>query len=254
MQCARVKAIFPANPSDQNVGHDVEYEMENSTGSTAFAVMDGHNHGSIKLSHRNSLAQLRRSKRDSALFDDIVSALTVTDDDFGDWRYRLAERNEELLRKAARGRNRAKHGFQNTVVRVEDQYGVGVNDYLLEFYEKDDDRGRIAEAIHTSTIANVHRYCDDTSYRSVFFDCTRLHRIIDNVGEFLSVSITAFPELGDRSPVGFTTLGDDGIGGIRIRHEDIGLFFVPHRTVLVTLTLTRQQSPRTFRFREYPDS
>ncbi len=254
MQCARVKAVFPANPSDRNVGHDVEYEVEYSTGTTAFGVMDGHNHGSITLSHRNSLAQLKRSKRDRALFDNIVSALTVTDDEFGDWRHSLSERNDELLRTAARGRNRAKHGFQNTVVLVEDQYGVGVDDYLLEFYEKDDDRGVIAETIHTSTIKNVHKYCDDASYRSIYIDCTRLHGIIDSVGEFLSVSITASPELGDRSPVGFTTLGDDGIGGIRIRHEDIGRFFVPHRTVLVTLTLTRQQLPKTFRFRKSSDS
>ena len=90
--------------------------------------------------------------------------------------------------------------------------------------------------------------------RSIYFDCTRLHRVIDQMGEFLSVSITASPELGDRSPVGFTTLGDDGIGGIRIRHEDIPRFFAPHRTLLVTLTLTRQQSPKTLRFRHYTGS
>lgn len=254
MECARVKAVFPANPSNENVGHDVAYEMEISTGSTAFGVIDDHNHGSITLSHRKSLAQLKRSNRDRELFDDIISALQVTDDNFDDWRHSLSERNDEYLSKAARGRNRAKHGFQNTVVRVEDQYGVGVDDYLLEFYEKDDNKGRIAQAIHTSTIENVHEYCDDASYRSIYFDCTRLHRVIDQMGEFLSVSITASPELGDRSPVGFTTLGDDGIGGIRIRHEDIPRFFAPHRTLLVTLTLTRQQSPKTLRFRHYTGS
>lgn len=251
MQCARVKATFPANPSDQNVGHDVEYEMEDSTGLTAFGVIHGHNHGSIKLSHCGTEEHLEIPNKDGALFKDIVFALRVSDDDFGGWCHRLSIRNDELLSKAAKGRNRARYGFQNTVIRVEDQYGVGVDDYLLEFYEKDDDRGRLAEAIHTSTIEKVHKYCDDASYRSVYIDCTRLRRIVDKVGEFLSVSITAYPELGDRSPVGFTTLGDDGIGGIRIGKEDIGCFFVPHRTMLMTLTLTRQQLPKTFRFRKY---
>ena len=38
---------FPANPDV--VGHDVTYEMEASSGSTAFGVMDTHNHASITL-------------------------------------------------------------------------------------------------------------------------------------------------------------------------------------------------------------
>ena len=103
---------------------------------------------------------------------------------------------------------------------------------------------------HTSTIRNVHKYSDDASYLSVYVDCTRLRKTIEKVGESLSVSITASPELDERTPVGFTTLGDDGIGGIRIKHGDIESFFVPHRTALITLQLTRQQSEAVFSFRE----
>ena len=106
----------------------------------------------------------------------------------------------------------------------------------------------------TSAIRKVHKYSGDASYRSVYVDCTRLRRTIDKVGEALSLSVTAFPELDERSPVGFTTLGNDGIGGIRIPRRHIDQFFAPHRTVLVTLQLTRQQSERTFRFRHYPGS
>ena len=36
-----------------------------------------------------------------------------------------------------------------------DQYGAGGDDYLLEFYENDDDTGRIAELFHTSAIPSV---------------------------------------------------------------------------------------------------
>ena len=68
------------------------------------------------------------------------------------------------------------------------------------------------------------------------------------MGEWLSLSVTAYPELDERRPVGFTTLGDDGIGGVRISAGDIATFFQPHRTALVTLQLTRQQAEETFCF------
>ena len=212
--------------------------------------MDGYNHRTITLSHRRheSLAWVEnRTKHDAALLTNIFEALTITDSEFDTLCQRLAARNDALLTAAVTS-GRGKHGFQNTVVRVEDQYGVGVPDYLLEFYEKDDDRGAVAQLFHTSAIRNVHKYSADESYRSVYVDCTHLRKTINKVGEFLSVSVTAFPELDERTPVGFTTLADDGIGGIRIRKTDIGKFFVPHRTALVTLRLARQQSELTFRF------
>ena len=133
---------------------------------------------------------------------------------------------------------------------MQDQYGVGVDDYLLEFYEKDDDTDPVAELFHAAAIRSVHKYSGDASYRSVYVDCTRLRRAIDQVGEWLSLSVTAYPELDDRTPVGFTTFVSDGIGGVRIRARDIATFFQPHRTALVTLQLTRQQAEETFRFRD----
>ena len=241
MNCVRITAEFPANPDV--VGHDVTYEMEASSGSTAFGVMDTHNHASITLAPDD-----RDTAPDSNLLAHIVDGLSVTDDGFDEWCRRLATTNDRLLPVTV-ARRGPKHGFQNTVFRVQDQYGVGVDDYLLEFYEKHDDQGWVAELFHTSAIRSVHKYSGDPSYRSVYVDCTRLRDTIDQVGESLSLSVTAYPELDERTPVGFTTLGDDGIGGVRIRAEDIARFFHPHRTALVTLQLTRQQSEETFRFR-----
>ena len=249
MNCLRIRAEFAANPEE--VGHDVTYELEPSCGSTGFGVMDGHTHGSITLApgEGESPTTPVRSTRDRTLLAHVVEGLTVTDEGFGEWCDRLAEDNAALL-PATATRGSHKHGFQNTVVRVQDQYGAGVDDYLLEFYEKDDDTGRIAELFHSSAIRSVHKYSGDPSYRSIYVDCTRLRRTIDQVGEWLSLSVTAYPELDDRIPVGFTTLGDDGIGGVRIRAGDIATFFQPHRTALVTLQLTRQQAEETFRFRD----
>lgn len=243
MECVRIHADFPANPDE--VGHDVNYIMDPSSGTTAFGVMNGHDHSSIKLSHVHPPAL---SDRDGVMLSNILEALTIEDEQFQEWRDRLAEDNHDLLSKAELAGSE-KHGFQNTVVRVVDQYGVGVEDHLLEFYEKDDDEeDTVAETFHTSAIRGVHKYSDDASYRSVYVDCTRLRETIDKVDEHLSVSVTAYPEMSERTPAGFKTLGNDGIGGIRIKHDDIEEFFAPHRTALVTLQLTRQHLERTFRF------
>ena len=251
MNCVRIEAVFPARSDGEGHGHNVEYTLETSSGVAAFGVLNGHNHSSITLSHRKRPPVERegRTTRDGDLVAKIVRGLTVADEDFEAWTRELEDGNRALLDRTVRSPD--KHGFQNTVVRVQDQYGVGVDDYLLEFYEEDDDRDRIAQMFHASAIRKVHKYSGDASYRSVYVDCTRLRRTIDKVSEALSLSVTAFPELDERSPVGFTTLGDDGIGGIRIPHLHIAQFFAPHRTALVALQLTRQQSERTFRFRHY---
>ncbi len=238
MECVRIHAEFPANPDE--VGHDVNYIIDSSSGKTAFGVMDGHDHSSIKLSHVPSESL---TDHDGVMLSNILKALTIEDEQFEQWCDELEKRNN------------TDEGFQNTVVRVVDQYGVGVDDYLLEFYEKDDDvEDTVAETFHTSAIRGVHKYSDDASYRSVYVDCTRLRETIDKVDEHLSVSVTAYPEMSERTPAGFKTLGSDGIGGIRIKHDDIDKFFVPHRTALVTLQLTRQQLDRTFRFQGHSNS
>ncbi|MCE2452715.1 MAG: hypothetical protein J4F48_07725 [Nitrospinae bacterium] len=238
MECVRIYAEFPANPDE--VGHDVNYIIDPSSGTTAFGVMNGHDHSSIKLSHVPSESL---TDHDGVMLSNILKALTIEDEQFEQWCDELEKRNN------------TDEGFQNTVVRVVDQYGVGVDDYLLEFYEKDDDvEDTVAETFHTSAIRGVHKYSDDASYRSVYVDCTRLRETIDKVDEHLSVSVTAYPEMSERTPAGFKTLGSDGIGGIRIKHDDIKDFFVPHRTAFVTLQLTRQQLERTFRFQDHSNS
>ena len=252
MSCVRIGAVFPARPGDDGAGGGVEYTLEESSGETAFGVVEGHDHGTITLSHRRRpIGEGGRDTPDGDLLDKIVRGLTVDDDGFEAWRQELDAGNRALRPEAPR-RDARNHGFQNTVVHVRDQYGVGVDDHLLEFYEDDHDHGDlVARLFHESAIRKVHKYSGDASYRSVYVDCTRLARTIDKVHEALSLSITAYPELDERTPVGFTTLGSGGVGGVRIPRDHIARFFAPHRTALVSLQLTRQQSESTFRFREH---
>jgi hypothetical protein len=74
MNCVRIHAAFPAHPENENVGHDVDYTFEPSTGSTAFGVMDGFNHGTITLSNG------AKSKSAKRLLDHIVRGLRVPAD------------------------------------------------------------------------------------------------------------------------------------------------------------------------------
>ena len=239
MSCVRISAAFPPGPNGGGAGQGVEYELEESRGATAFGVVEGHNHGTITLSHRRR--PIGEAGRDTPDGDLLAKIATVTDDGFEAWRRELEAGNRALLPPAPR-----------RVVHVRDQYGVGVDDHLLEFYEEDHDhQDLVARMFHESAIRKVHKYSGDASYRSVYVDCTRLARTIDKVHEALSLSITAYPELDARTPVGFTTLGSGGIGGVRIPRGHIARFFAPHRTALVTLQLTRQQSERTFRFRDH---
>ena len=227
--------VFPADPTGAEA--IIVDEAEMSSGSTAFGVHDRHDHGSIKLAHTEgrSLAYVEQSRRNGSLFSDIVTSLTVTDREFERWRNELAERNRELLERADRTRNPEKHGYQNTVVRVQDQYGVGVEDFLVEFFEKDDDRTRLSRKVHRAAFRSVHAYSDDRSYRSFYIDCTSLIRNIDKTSEYLGISISAHPEMDDEALVGFVPHGQDGRGGFCIMHGDISNFFSPNRTLLLKL-------------------
>ena len=246
MDCARMRVVFPANATD---AAPVVDNVEVSSGLTAFGVLDRHDHGSIKLTHTEgrSVAKVERSQRDGSLFSNIVTALTVADEGFESWRDALAARNNAFLEKAGTTRSPEKHGYQNTVVRVQDQFGVGVEDFLIEFFEKDNDKSRSSRKVHRAAFRSVHTYSDDPSYRSFYIDCTSLFRNIDKTAESLGISITAHPELDAEAPVGFAAYGEGGKGGLRIPQRDLVDFFRPNRTVFLTLEVIRQQSDSVFR-------
>ena len=253
MNCARMTLALPADPTGADTV--VAGETEMSSGMTAFGVLDRHDHGSVKLARTagRSLAYVERSRRNGSLFSDIVTSLTVKDDAFEQWRNELSARNGELLDRTRRTRDPEKHGYQNTVVRVQDQYGVGVEDFLVEFFEKDDDRTRSSRKVHRAAFRSVHAYSDDRSYRSFYIDCTALSRNIDKTSEYLGISVGAHPEMDDKAVVGFVPHGQSGKGGLRIAHRDLGNFFSPNRTLLLRLQLVRRQSESVFRFNRLSD-
>ena len=249
LDCARLEIVFPTDP---DIGGP-RITAEEASGLTAFAVLDQHDHGSITLAQTRgrSLASVEQSRRDGLLLSDIVRALTISDEEFSDWRDQLAQRNSALLQRVETTRNPEKHGYQNTLIRMQDQFGVGVEDYLLEFFEKDNDKTRHARRTHRAALRSVHSYSDDSSHRSFFVDCTSLAQTIDKYGEFLGIGLTAEPQMGDGEPVGFPSYGDDTPNAFRIPHDRLNDFLRPNRTVLITVQLARRQSDSVFRFNAF---
>ena len=250
LDCARMSVVVPADPGEDDPV--VVHQPELSSGLTAFGVLDRHDHGSIKLTQTNgqSLSYVEQTRKNGSLFSDIVTALTVTDREFERWRTELSVRNRELRERAERTRNPKKHGYQNTVIRVQDQYGVGVEDFVIEFYEENVDKIQFSIKTHRNAFRNAHAYSDDRSYRSFYIDQTSLRQNVDKANEFLGVSISAYPEIDNGAPVGFAPYGQNGRNGFRIRESELDNFFVPNRTLLLALQLTRQQSATVFQLRQ----
>lgn len=236
LNCVHIMVDFVADPMKPSYA-----DPQLGRGEVAFRVVDGHNHGSITLNNSKL-----RSKSDKQVMDLILAALDVEDDKFHDWSQECLSATKKVS-EAGASRSETQ-GFQNTVVRVIDHEGNPVKDYLIEFYEDDDDKNLIAKLFHTTALVDVHAYGDDPSYRSLYVNCTRLSKTIDKVKEALRISITAHPAVGVNAPVGFRTLGDDQIGGIRIPREQIDVFFKPNRTVLVTIRIRRDREDKVFRF------
>ena len=75
MSCVRISAAFPPGPNGGGAGQGVEYELEESRGATAFGVVEGHNHGTITLSHRRRpIGEAGRDTPDGDLLAKIATA------------------------------------------------------------------------------------------------------------------------------------------------------------------------------------
>ncbi|CAN5835245.1 hypothetical protein BH11PLA1_BH11PLA1_22370 [soil metagenome] len=228
LNCARVVIDFTETP------HNPGERIEECAAKTGFGLVAGVNHATILL---NGL--------DAGTRADVVSlienALSVEDDGFEAWCARL----EVLTAQASAG----EAGYQNLVVKCEDQEGRAIPDYVVEFYERDsDDGGLLARIFHQDALENVHVHSSDASLRSLYVNCSLVLERIDRVGETMSISVTAEPQLEKtHGRVGFRSYDDRSIGGLDVPPARIREFFKAHRTLLMTIRL-RWHRGRLFRF------
>jgi pimeloyl-ACP methyl ester carboxylesterase len=215
--------------------------LQAASGPTAFARIPGENHSTIALKDRGP--------RSDATLDFIQRALQVTDDGF---RQHIADL--EAFSGAAREQGAGKaftQGYQDTVVRLRDDLGYFVKDFFLEVFCKTTDEtkvdDRLTRMIQEEVFAKVHAYGDNPAYRSLLFNTTALRKRVLDGNRPLFISVTAMPDIRKTKTVGYSTFGFDDIGSIRLGPDWLHKLFQPDRTVLVDLTIRREQTDKVFR-------
>ena len=219
MNCAFIDADFSENPVKP------KYSFRDSNGLIAFAISPGENHQTI-------IAQ-GGGPRQSSTIEIVSEALGISDDEFAGWCQQLIA--EEKAQPT-------QYGYQNVVIQVRDQFAAPVQDYFIEFYE--------ADAEHIAK--TIHAYGDDASFRSLYMDCHALQaKNKTNLGD-IKIRLTALPVLGEQgNTVGYRRFDDDNLGAITITQQDISKVFVPHRTLLLRITLKREQADEVFALRRH---
>lgn len=211
----------------------------------AFGVADNEDHSSITAKGRGGV-------REAVTWELIRKALLVTDAGYDDWRKQLQEHTDKVTDAAEKRKGLHYNSYQNTVVRVMDDHGAFIRDYMVELYVNDDRtvrEKRLTSRIQEHAITNVHAYSDNKSYRSMLIDCTLLYDILSDRDDRLNISITASPNIG-KSNVGYKTYTDKDIGQLSLDPDQVKRLFSPHRTLLLTLILKRFQKDKVFRFKD----
>jgi pimeloyl-ACP methyl ester carboxylesterase len=230
LNCAMVDIDFSIDPLHPT------YHYKSSYGQVAFAIMDGENHSSII----NGAGGFRST--DTLPF--IIQSLMVTDQDFTQWVEQTAKHTQLITNLGVQNSN--KQGFQQIICHVDDQFQQAVPDYFIEFYGENEHTDRIAELFHVDTIQDVHPYGNDTSYRCLYMNCTRLYQAFNQYQHKLLISLTALPEFIKQGEVGYRTFTDTDIGSVAIMPEDFVNLFQDNRSLIVRIKLKREQSPRVF--------
>jgi pimeloyl-ACP methyl ester carboxylesterase len=235
LNCAYLTADFSLNPFNPS------YKLQSSNGLVAFVVLDKENHRTITGSDGGPL--------NSNTIDYIVRALTISDNDFPTWCKTLKQATDSVMQNNIQ--DSSKHGFQNTVSFVHDQFNQHVQDYFLEFYDSENNPGGLADLFHRDLITTTHAYADDNSYRSLYIDCTLLYQQLNKENwPTLNISLTALPEFNKNKNVGYRTFTDQDIGAIKIDQQQIADIFKPNRTLLMEIILKREQADEIFIFRD----
>lgn len=247
LQCAHLSIRFESEPDPEKPSRrrtvPKPIRLLQCQGRTAFRLLDRIDHSSITLN-----GKVKANKPEAVALDLIEQALTVDDAEFDGFCDRCDAETAALTCQP--GSRKGSAAMQNMVVRVRDDFGARVEDYLLEFYDiRKRDGGALAKAIHDGAIKKVHLYRGDPSCRALYIDTAALRAALARGDTRFGLSITATPVLDDLQPVGFQTFGDEDILDLSIDGAEAEALFKPHQTLLVDLELPRLQRPDVFAFR-----
>jgi pimeloyl-ACP methyl ester carboxylesterase len=141
------------------------------------------------------------------------------------------------------------HTYQHLVSRVSDDLGNPVDDYFLEFYEKDSAQPTAAQEadelmakIHTEILESVHVCETDKSYRSLLFDLTDLSKELDQ-GKEIMFSLSAAPLSGH---VSYSAGSAQNASELPLYRQAGTSFIYPNQTFLADIRIDRLQTKETF--------
>lgn len=216
-------------------------DRKTSTSAVAFAVLD-RNHGTIThpdaTREERSLPQVADWQR---LF---LAALQVTQAGYA---AHLAVCAGQTVATFAAGRGDNFHQYMHVVFKVRDQFGQPVPDYVIDFYQlDDDDRDKVYRKIHGEVLEKVWTNTRDASYRSFLLDLTDLETFLQrNPEATIELSVAAANvsrEISYRNP-------SQPAKGVRLFSQQDRNFWHPNETVLVEFILHRTTTENVFTLR-----
>lgn len=201
----------------------------------AFGVLYGHNHSTIT-----------RPDQEGVLSEVLIKSLSLETE--AEYKAHLANLAKITSATFARGikekdRESKYHQYQHMVARVHDQFGEGIPDYFLEFFqEKKDKEDKVMEKVHSEILEKVWPYSKDKSYRSFLFDITDMKtQILDKKNRVdMSICAAALSE-----HIKYCNTDKDYFPVASPEDETL---LNPNTTILVDITLPRIQGDSVFEF------
>jgi len=124
----------------------------------AFGISAGDNHGSVAFKRKNGSGRFAPEGKDTERW--IVKALKTSPAGWQGFVEELAASNGELYAESVK-RDDYFHGYQNTVIKVGDNLGNPVEEYLVEFHQNRSRRFRsdhFGARFQRKIISDVHNY------------------------------------------------------------------------------------------------
>jgi hypothetical protein len=236
--CANMNAVMLHIDFTQDTEHP-RFGITRAKGKTAFALLREEDHASILNNQRGFASPLTQPF--------ILQALAVSDADFASWCQRLAKHTQQVTQQATDKVNT--HSFQNTVCLLQDQFQHAIEDYFLEFTAASDAKQRVAEFFHQQVIEDVHPYEQNPAYRSLMININQLQRLQEKPNLSLNLRISALPDIHETQLVGYQTYDVDRYGVLQFTPPQIKQIFQAHRSLLVKITIQREQAAKLFAFK-----
>lgn len=187
-----------------------------------------------------------------SLLEHFSASLSTDDDDWTNWCEQSEIQHREIIQTQHASRDEHRHAYQNTVMRVRDECGQLVPDYLLEVELADSDTGFFSQFFQSDAIRDVHVNKANSSYRSLFVDVSEWKKRIDKADEAVKFIVTASPEYRAREPLG-NARGPADKSQFSVGFEpksfigqqgELDRYFAPNRTALIDVVLPRRIGPQ----------